>query len=224
MDEARHHFLAGAAFSQNHDCCVGRSGTTRSFKLLLHGGTVALNGVGLAQILQALPERGHLLLQFVLRQPPFHGQQKILPLERLLQIVECAVSHRDYRAFNGAESRQENHANVRVSFMQPRENLLARHLWHLYIEQQQVGRLTQRLLKAQFRVSERFDHDVAALQHPLDVFAHGRLVIQDKNTLHTGASWTNQWYGCSLVNREGGNSSVKQAPPPPLGSYFSEPS
>lgn len=83
-----------------------------------------------------------------------------------------------------------------------------------------TGRISQRLVETLRWVGEDFDHRIAVLQHPLNVFAHGRFVIHHKDPAHTRASWTNQWYGCSLVKREGGNSSVKRAPPASLGSYF----
>ena len=147
-----------------------------------------------------------------------HYQQQFFALEGLLQIIERAIAHRQHGAFHRPEGGEEYDGKSRMRFMQPRKNLFSRHAGHAHIQQNQVGRVDEAFCECFRGVNEDIDRRTGQSQHPLDILAQRSLVVDDQNPAHSVVPPANQWYGWPRVNRAGGNSITKLAPPPFLGS------
>ena len=181
--------------------------------------------VGLAQRLQPAFQRLDLVLQRGVGERPLHHQQQILALERLLQVVECAVAHGQHRALHRAEGGEKDDGQAGMRLVQPREDLFARHPGHPHVQQHQVGRIRQSLGQALRRDPRNAVHgDAGQPQHALDVLAQRGFVVDHEDAAHSVVPPTNQWYGWPRVNRAGGISTTKLAPPPSLVSYRMRPS
>ncbi len=94
------------------------------------------------------------LLQRGVGERPLHHQQKIVALERLLQIIECAVAHGQHRAFHRSERGEKDDGQAGMRLVQPREDLFARHPRHAHVQQDQVGRLGKSIRQALRRIDE----------------------------------------------------------------------
>ena len=160
-----------------------------------HDGAAALGMVGFAERLQPSFQPVDLLLQVGVGERPLHHQQKIFPLERLLQVIECAVAHGQHRALHRSERREKNDGQAGMRLVQPREDLLARHPRHPHVQQHQVGRLRERVRQALDRIRVGRHGGLGKLQHPLNVLTHRRLVVDHEDAIHDGLPPTNQWYG-----------------------------
>jgi hypothetical protein len=177
VEEASHDLLPGAALSQNHHRRVGDRGPPALLDLLEHGGASALRLVRFPQCLEPSTQRLHLLLQRGLGQGALDHQQQVVPFERLLQVIECAVAHGEHRAFHRPEGREKDDAQFGVGLAQPPENLLARHPRHTHVEQHQVRRFRQGRFQALERVLKSRHGRLGRPQHALDILAHRGFVV-----------------------------------------------
>jgi hypothetical protein len=173
---------------------------------------------GLSESLQTAFQRLDFPLQLGVRQRPLDNQQQIFALEGLLQVVEGAVAHGQYRALHRPEGGEEDDGKSGMRFVQPRKDFFSRHPRHAHIQQHQIRRVGQAFGQSLGRIHEDRNRRARQPQHPLDVFTQRGFVVDDQNPAHSVVPPANQWYGWPRVNRAGGNSITKLAPPPILGS------
>ena len=145
--------LAGAALADDQDGGVGRRGQADRLEDLAHRGALADQlGLGVGRFLGRLvrrsaapgPQRLDLGGEGPLPQGPLQGQEHLVEVERLGQVVVGPAAHRLDRRGRAAEGGHDDHGQVgqgRAELGQHRQAVAA---GHLQVEQHGVGRVLAR--------------------------------------------------------------------------------